>query len=219
MPGSALYAILDADACDARGLPLLEVGEGLCQAAPAMLQLRAKGRSARQVLDWLAVLRLWTRAHGTLLYVNDRADLAELGGCDGVHVGQDDLPLEAIRRHFSRLRVGVSTHSEEELARALRQEPDYVALGPIFATASKEKSEPALGLGELERLSPIARARGIPIVAIGGIDRPRAPLVARHADYLAVIAALLPPSLPGAGGEQLKADVLERARAYSDALG
>jgi thiamine-phosphate pyrophosphorylase len=120
--------------------------------------------------------------------------------------------------------VGVSTHSEEEFERALGERPDYVALGPIFPTASKRASEPTLGLAELVRLAPRAAARSIPVVAIGGIDRERAPLVLAHADYVAVIAALLPPALPpdAASSELTRAalvdGVFERTRAYAAAL-
>src|SRR5262245_10258265 len=103
-----LYAILDADACAARGLPLLTVGRALCEARPAVLQLRAKGRSAQEVLAALASLRPWTRAAGIELFLNDRADLAKIGGCDGVHVGQSDLQVASIKEHFSDLRVGLS---------------------------------------------------------------------------------------------------------------
>src|SRR5690606_4928767 len=136
VPSSRLYAILDVDACEARGLPVLEAAEGLCRSAPAFLQLRAKGRSAAEVRSLLTPLRRLVGG-GTLLFLNDRADLAELAGCDGVHVGQSDLPLLSVRHHFPRLRVGVSTHSQAEFARALAERPDYVALGPIFPTATK----------------------------------------------------------------------------------
>jgi thiamine-phosphate pyrophosphorylase len=220
MPTSRLYAILDADACDARGLPLLAVGEALCRAAPDILQLRAKGRTSQDVLGWLVPLRRWTTEHGTQLYMNDRADLAELAGCDGVHVGQMDQPIASVRRHFPRLRVGVSTHSEQEFDRALSERPDYLALGPIFGTVSKRASEPAVGLPELQRLAPRARALSVPVVAIGGIDLERAPLVAPHAEYAAAIAALLPgPLAPNqVPPASLTEDVFERTRAYAAAL-
>lgn len=216
---SRLYAILDADACRARGLDLLAVGEALCDAAPAMLQLRAKGRSATEVLAVLARLRSWTKDSGTLLYLNDRADLAELAGCDGVHVGQGDQAIAAVRHHFPRLRVGLSTHSEAEFDRALLDRPDYLALGPIFGTKSKQASEPVVGLLELERLAPRARAMQVPLVAIGGIDHVRAGAVLSHADYVATIAALMPEQSPGEGEEAVSRAVLERARAFAQSLG
>jgi len=218
MPGDPLYAILDADACALRGLPLPTVGEALCRAEPAILQLRAKGRSAHEILEWLSQLRVWTRLHGTLLFMNDRADLAELAGCDGVHVGQQDQPIASVRRHFPRLRVGVSTHSKEEFERAIAERPDYVAFGPVFATGSKRESEPVTGLDELTRLAPRARGLGVPVVAIGGIDLARAPLVASQVDYVAAIAALLPPKGAGGAGEaSLAAAVFDLTRAYAAA--
>lgn len=221
MPQGRLYAILDADACAVRGLSLVAVGEGLCRAAPGLLQFRAKGLPAREVLEVLARLRAWTQVQGTQLYMNDRADLAALAGCDGVHVGQMDQPVASVRRHFPGLRVGVSTHSEEEFERALGERPDYVALGPIFSTSSKRAAEPTLGLSELARLAPRARALAVPLVAIGGIDQDRAPLVAAHAEHAAVIAALLPPE---AGARELAPAslvdaVCRRTQAYAAALG
>lgn len=200
-----LYAIVDADACDARGLALLTVAEAVCRVAPRIVQLRAKERPARQVLEWLHQLRAWTRASGSLLFANDRADLAALAACDGVHVGQDDLPVDAIRRSFPELAIGVSTHSEVQFDAALAARPSYVALGPIFETPSKKKPEPTVGIELLERLAPRARLAGIPVVAIGGIDARRAPLVLEAADCVAVIGALLPESGAGASVDSLSA--------------
>lgn len=216
MARSRLYAILDVDACEARGLPLLAVAEGICRCAPAFLQLRAKGRSATEVRTLLAALRPLVPSGRTLLFLNDRADLAELAGCDGVHVGQDDLPASSVRQHFPRLRVGVSTHSEAEFEKALEEAPDYVALGPIFPTASKLAPEPTVGLAELGRLAPRARAAGVPLVAIGGIDRERASSVSAHADHVAVISALLPGRLEV--GQSPEAEVERLTRAYLTAL-
>lgn len=216
MPGSRLYAILDVDACEARGLPVLAVAEGICRAAPAFLQLRAKGRSAAEVRTLLAHLRPIVPSGRTLLFLNDRADLAELAGCDGVHVGQSDLPAESVRKHFPRLRVGVSTHSEAEFESALADTPDYLALGPIFSTASKLAPEPTVGLAELARLAPRARAAGVPLVAIGGITRESAPMVLAQADHVAAISALLPDQLEP--GQSVAGEVARLTRAYVDAL-
>jgi len=216
MRSTRLYAILDADACEARGLSLTRVGQALCQAAPAFLQLRAKERPAVDVLALLADLRRWTRERGTLLFLNDRADLAELGACDGVHVGQSDLPIASVREHFPRLRVGVSTHSEAEFERALGDRPDYLAFGPVFHTGSKVGAEPTVGPEELARLAPRARARGVPVVAIGGIDRARARQVAPHVDYVAAISAFLPTGPTDAGS--LDTEVGRLVAAYESAL-
>jgi thiamine-phosphate pyrophosphorylase len=127
-----------------------------------------------------------------LLFANDRPDLAVLAGADGVHVGQSDLTVADVRRFAPSLLVGVSTHGAAELDRALAERPDYVAFGPVFSTRSKANPEPVVGLEELERARDRARAVEVPLVAIGGIDRERAPLVAGLGVLGAVIGALVP---------------------------
>jgi len=109
------------------------------------------------------------------------------------------------------LLLGVSTHTLEQLEQALADKPDYVAFGPVFGTASKERADPAVGLGLLAQAQRAARSAGIPLVAIGGINLERARQVAEHADLAAVIGALQPErgSLEG---------VTEAARALHEAL-
>jgi thiamine-phosphate pyrophosphorylase len=152
------------------------------------------------------------RAAGCLLFANDRPDLALLAGTDGVHVGQDDVPLAEVRRLAPRLQIGVSTHTLAELKAALAERPDYVAFGPVFATPSKLNPEPVVGIEGLEQAHALAQNAGIPLVAIGGIDLERAPDVARHAEAAAIIGALVPRE-----GEL--ATVTERALGLSRALG
>jgi len=190
IPGPGLYPIVDLDALEARGIPALPFADAVLEARPPLLQLRAKGQAPRRTLELLRELVPRCRAAGALLFANDRPDLAELGGADGVHVGQGDLPLAAVRRHFPRLRVGVSTHDADQLARALAERPDYVAFGPVFATRSKARPEPVVGLDGLERAGALARQANCPLVAIGGIDLARARAVAAHATCAAVIAEL-----------------------------
>ena len=149
----------------------------------------------RSLLHTLALLRalrpLCTKA-GTRLIANDRADLAVLAGCDGVHIGQDDLPLAVVRLIAPGLIVGVSTHDRVQLAAALVAKPDYVAFGPIFGTQSKEHADPAVGVALLTEIHALTEAAAIPLVAIGGIDQHCIGQVAPHCELAAVIAALLP---------------------------
>ncbi len=187
-----LYAILDVDALERRGLAVVQAGRALLLGGPKVLQLRAKHAGAAQTLAWLRSLRGPTRDAGVLLFANDRADLAEAAGCDGVHVGQNDLPLEDVRRAFPRLRVGVSTHDVSQLTHTLSARPDYAALGPVFGTENKRNPEPTVGFDELERLSAAAHRASVPLVAIGGIDEASAVRVAALGVAVAVIGALLP---------------------------
>ena len=186
---SGLYPILDLDLTRTRGLPLVALAERLLAVRPGLLQLRAKAAGARETLDLLRSLRPLCRAAGTLLFANDRPDLAVLAGADGVHVGQSDLDVRDVRRLWPELRVGVSTHNPVELEHALGARPDYVAFGPVFPTGSKQRPDPVVGLAGLERA---ARAAGVPLVAIGGVDLERAPEVGRLGAIGAVIAALIP---------------------------
>lgn len=196
MPLRGLYPIVDTEALAARGLSPILFAEGVLEARPPLLQLRAKGLGARDTLSLLRALTPLTRRAGTLLFANDRPDLALLAEADGVHVGQSDLPLAEVRRFAPHLKVGVSTHDERELEAALAQKPDYVAFGPVFPTRSKAAAEPTVGVERLAGAARLARGAGVPLVAIGGIDRARLEQAGAHADLVAVIAALLP-----AGGE------------------
>jgi thiamine-phosphate pyrophosphorylase len=129
------------------------------------------------------------RAAGALLVVNDRVDVALLAGADGVHLGQDDLRPEDARRLLpAGALIGVSTHDRAQVEEAAASGADYVAVGPVFATATKERPDPVVGL-ELVRW---ARGRvGVPLVAIGGITAGRAAEVAAAgADGLAVVSAI-----------------------------
>jgi len=205
-----LYAIVDLEALERRQLPALEFAERVLAARPAVLQLRAKAVGAGATLALLRELVPRCRAAGCRLFANDRPDLAILAGTDGVHVGQDDVPVAEVRRLWPKLALGVSTHSLGQLEAALAERPDYVAFGPVFATASKADPEPCVGLEGLGAAHERAARAGVPLVAIGGIDLARAREVAPHAEAGAVIGALLP------SGDL--AEVTERARALDLAL-
>ena len=193
-----LYPIVDVDSLRALGdssLGVQQFAERVLKARPALLQLRAKHSDTGRTLELLRALRPLCSSAGTRLFANDRADLAVLAACDGVHIGQEDLPLPVVRLIAPGLLVGVSTHNLAQLASALEQKPDYVAFGPVFATASKERPDPSVGIELLALAHAAAERAGIPLVAIGGINLERAGLVAPHSELAAVIAALMP--VPG----------------------
>jgi len=187
-----LYAIVDVDFLEKREIPAISFAERVLRAEPAILQLRAKRLGAREILDLLKALAPLCERHGAILFANDRPDLAVLAGAGGVHVGQTDVRVRDVRKFAPALRVGVSTHDEAEVEAALAELPDYVAFGPVFPTTSKESPEPAVGLEGLSRASELCSAASVPLVAIGGIDVARAPVVMQHADLVAVISALMP---------------------------
>lgn len=187
-----LYALVDGEATARAGLSPLSFALAVLKARPAALQLRLKTFDDRQSLELAILVAREARAAQVPLYLNDKPELAWLANCDGVHVGQGDMPLGRISAMAPRLSVGISNHSLELLTASLALSPDYVAFGPVFPTPSKPDAEPAVGLACLEEAGRLSRARGIPLVAIGGITRERAEEVARHAELGAVIGALIP---------------------------
>jgi thiamine-phosphate pyrophosphorylase len=206
-----LYPIVDLDSLSKNGVAALEMTAAVLSARPPLLQLRAKHHTPREVLALLRLIRPLCKEVGTLLFANDRPDLALLALADGVHVGQDDLPLEDVRKLPGKLRVGVSTHDLTQLRQALTLRPDYVAFGPIFTTSSKLGADPALGLAELARAASLAHDAGVPLVAIGGLTLAVASDVARCGALAAVISDLLSD---GTGVD----DIAGRARAWQAAL-
>ncbi len=193
-----LYPLIDADACQQRGLDLLECARAVIDAGPPIFQLRAKGRSAGVVLAWAEALAKLLPSGGPRLVINDRADIAAAVGAAFVHVGQDDLPAEELARRYPSLAVGLSTHDEAQLGEALEMAGlGYVALGPIFPTYSKENPEPALSVGRLEAAYERTRVRGMSLVAIGGITEETLPDVSRASDLVAAISLILPSTQGG----------------------
>jgi len=209
-----LYPIVDVATLRARGLEIVDFAARVLAAHPGSIQLRAKALGARETLELLRALVPLCRSAGALLFANDRPDLAVLAGADGVHVGQSDLSVSDVRRFAPTLKIGTSTHDERELEASLAERPDYVAFGPVFATSSKTNPEPVVGLDGLARAKEKARSAGVPLVAIGGIDRERAASIARLECIGAVIGALLPPGAELARTTELARD-LERALTVS----
>jgi thiamine-phosphate pyrophosphorylase len=192
MPGLSLegyYAILDVQG-EAAPDGLCDRAQELLAARPCCLQLRGKRLSAAALAEAAARVRPLCSAAGVLFCVNDRVDVALAVGADLVHVGQDDLPLAETRRIAGdRLRVGVSTHNPAQARSAVAAGADYIGFGPIFATRSKDRPDPVVGL---DALRAVAGAAGtVPVVAIGGIDLDSVTLVAAAgARAAAVISAV-----------------------------
>lgn len=156
-----------------------------------LVQLRVKDRPEPEVREEIARARDLCRAAGAQLVVNDYWRLAIDAGCDFVHLGQEDLAgadVPALRRHG--VRLGVSTHDDAELERALSFSPDYVALGPVWPTLLKEMKFAPQGLEKLAAWKK--RAGGVPLVAIGGLTPARACLaLAAGADSACVVTDVL----------------------------
>lgn len=167
----------------------LKLAEIAIEAEIPLLQYRDKKATARQVLTDIREISQRTKGTETRLIVNDRTDLAMAGTADGVHLGQDDLPIRAARTLLGPEKLIGGTSSNLEEARQVEQAgADYVALGHIFKTSTKEKEYPPRGL---DTLSEVANAVGIPLVAIGGITLQNAPqVIDAGADIIALSSAI-----------------------------
>jgi len=138
---------------------------------------------------------------GVTFIVNDRADVANLAGASGVHVGQEDLGVEAARSVIGRDRlVGVSTHNRQQFQQAAATSADYIAVGPIFSTSTKANPDPVVGTDFIRQVRPLTDK---PIVTIGGITLGRAAeVIQAGADSVAVIGDILRAPDPGARAHQ-----------------
>jgi thiamine-phosphate pyrophosphorylase len=184
-----LYPILDvAFWPDPRAM--FAAAEDLAAAGVTLIQYRNKSGNARQMLADARELKRILGARVQLI-MNDRADLCFAAAFDGLHVGQDDLSPDAARSIIGPGRaLGISTHNPEQIAAADQTDVDYLAIGPVFATASKANPDPVVGLEGLRRARELTRK---PLVAIGGITRQNArSVIEAGADSVAVISDLLP---------------------------
>jgi len=186
-----LYAIVDAGMFEGEEhaqQKTLDYARELLAGGATLIQYRNKKAVAGELLGHARELR---RAVGkqAMLMMNDRADLCLASGCDGVHVGQEDLSVEGVRRVLGEsFFVGVSTHNLKQILEADKTTADYIAVGPVFATKTKANPEPVVGL---ELIRAARKAASKPIVAIGGITRANChSAIEAGADSVAVIGDL-----------------------------
>lgn len=184
------YPILDTEVALRREIDPVRAAREILEGGARIIQFRHKGFLSRGAFACLEKIAELAQAAGATLVVNDRADLAKLFAA-ALHLGQDDLPPSAARRVVGPdAIVGFSTHNEAQLRAANAEPVDYLALGPIFGTVTKENPDPTVGVDELRRLRPLS---SFPLVAIGGITRANARQVLEAgADSVAVIGDLFP---------------------------
>jgi thiamine-phosphate pyrophosphorylase len=183
----ALYAIVDP--LDT-GRDPVELATAMLAGGARALQLRLKDATSRTLLDAARAIAPRARAADAVFIVDDRLDVALAAGADGVHLGQDDLPLAAARRVAGdALWIGVSTHDPGQAQEAAAAGADYLGLGPMYTTTSKRKPLAPRGPGLVAAVRPLV---DVPLVAIGGITLDTAPAVrAAGADAVAMIGALV----------------------------
>jgi thiamine-phosphate pyrophosphorylase len=182
-----VYAILDQDLVQ---MPPEACAVSLAAAGIELIQYRAKRQTTREYYQSCVGLMKALVGRNVRFIVNDRPDIAAMSGASGVHVGQDDLPADDARRICGLgLWVGVSTHNLEQVRAANQTSVDYIAVGPIFATSTKENPDPVVGLQFIREARKLTRK---PIVAIGGITLDHtAEVYEAGADSIAVIRDLI----------------------------
>ena len=185
-----VYPILDTGTLERLNFGLIEAASALLEGGARILQLRHKGFWGREIFEQAQKIAALCTEARAIFIVNDRADYASLLHA-GLHLGQDDLlPADARVVVGPDAIVGFSTHNPDQMSAARGEPVDYVAFGPVFTTASKERPDPCVGI---EGLRIVRGLTSKPLVAIGGITRENAPLCwSAGADSVAVIADLYP---------------------------
>lgn len=212
-----LYAILSTDLIKTSEVPL---AESLASAGVTLIQYRNKNATSRNLFESSrriaqALATHQNENHKVRFILNDRPDVALLSGAGGVHVGQEDLPVDAARAictdtHNSDFWVGVSTHSLDQVRAAATTSADYIAIGPIFATTTKKQPDPIVGTDFIRRARTLTEK---PLVAIGGITVDRAAEIFRAgADCIAVASDLIRAPDPAARAREYLA-IAEEFRA------
>ena len=209
LPGETdIYALTDSRL--SLGRPLEIVVRALLEAGVKILQYREKKASGAKMLEECSLLRRLTQEYDACFIVNDHLDLALLSHADGVHLGQDDIPVNEARKLAGKnMCLGVSTHSPAQALEAVKKGADYIGVGPIFSTQTKEDVVAPVGLTYLEWVRDNIR---LPFVAIGGIKAHNIGVVASHgAKCCAMVSELV-------GAEDISAKAAEARRAMSQGL-
>lgn len=208
LEAARLYLIVEAEP---GGRPAAEVVAPALAGGVDIVQLRDKEGGDEAIVSAARSLRSVCDEHDALLVLNDRPDLVLDSGADGVHLGQDDVSVDEARALLgSDSLVGLSTHSEEQIAAAGDSLADYIAVGPVHATPTKP-GRPPVGV---ELVRHAARAAAKPFFAIGGLDESNVrEVVGAGAERVAVVRAIRDAKDPRAAAEGLRRAVLEEARA------
>jgi thiamine-phosphate pyrophosphorylase len=202
-----LYALLDPER--AGGADLAQLGRQVVDGGATLVQLRDKHGSTRRLIAETRAIKAVLASSGVPVLVNDRVDVALAAGADGVHVGQDDMPAEDARRLLGpKAVIGLSIKTIAQAEAAPLDLLDYVCVGGVFVTLSKDSPDAPIGLAGLKTILAVLRARDekFPVGAIAGIDESNAGAVmAAGADGIAVISALSLAADPGAAARRLRA--------------
>ena len=187
-PVKGIYALIDTTYVSPADI--MTTADKLISGGAGIIQLRAKGMSAKHMLEAACGLRDACASGNATLIINDRVDIALACGAGGVHLGQDDLPVAEARKLLGgRAVIGLSTHNPAEAAQASLLGADYVSFGPVFATKTKKDAQSPKGI---EGLREARACTTLPIVAIGGITEETLPAVLEAgADAAAIVSDIL----------------------------
>ena len=206
-----LYALIDPE--HAGGHDIVELARLLAQGGATCVQLRDKRGATRLMVDRARRIKASLEPFDVPLLINDRVDVALASGADGVHVGQDDMAVEDARRLLgSGAIIGLSLRSAAQAAAAPLDVLDYVGVGGVFATSSKDTSAPPIGVAGLSAIADIVRGRvrQFPLCGIAGITADNAQgVIAAGADGVAVISALSLAADPRSAAREMRAVVDE----------
>lgn len=201
-----LYVVITEAHC--AGRDALDILDACLDAGVRLIQFREKGLDGGALFDRALAFRARTATAGALLIIDDRVDIALAVGADGVHLGQSDLPLPAARRIAPELLLGSSSHNLEEALEAQAQGADYVNIGPIFATQTKDVPTGVVGPELIDVIRPHLQ---IPFSVMGGIKAHNIDAVlARGARHPAVVTAVTAARDPGAAAAELRARILSQ---------
>ena len=201
---ASLRLCLVTDRGLAGGRSVIDVALAAARGGATMVQLREKEATTRAFVDEARALKAALAPLGVPLAINDRLDVALAVDADGLHVGQDDMPVEEARRLLGPGKfVGLSITALDQALRADAEAADYLGVGPIYAQATKSDAAPPLGIDGLRRIRGLTRK---PIVAIGGLTPDNgAPALAAGANGLAVVSAIVAAADPEAAARRFRA--------------
>ena len=209
----SLYVLVDP--AQAKGRSLAEVAVAAARGGATLIQLRDKSGETRTLVEEARAIKRALAGSGVPILVNDRVDVALTSGAEGVHLGRDDLdPITARRILGPRAIIGATVRADADVAALAPGAIDYVCIGGVFATTSKENPDPPIGVNGLAHLARLVRELmpGMPVGAIAGIDESNAAEVMRAgADGVAVVSAVTAASDPEAAARRLRA-IVDAAR-------
>jgi thiamine-phosphate pyrophosphorylase len=209
-----LYVL--ADPAQSGGRALGEISAAAARGGATLIQLRNKTGTTRELVEQARAIKIALAGTGVPLLVNDRVDVALAAEADGVHLGRDDLDTGVARRLLGpQAIIGATVRGDRDVATLVPGVVDYVCIGGVFATSSKDNPDPPIGLQGLSRLARLTRERvpGVPVGAIAGINQGNAAeVIGEGADGIAVVSAVTAAADPERAAHELRG-IVEAAKA------